>query len=53
MPEAIGVVGVICPPEAPLLGFISLVAPLIATGNRVVVVPSEPFRFRPRISIPF
>ncbi|MBY3221859.1 aldehyde dehydrogenase family protein [Rhizobium laguerreae] len=43
MPEAIGVVGVICPPEAPLLGFISLVAPLIATGNRVVAVPSEPF----------
>lgn len=42
MPEAVGVVGVICPPEAPLLGMISLVAPLIATGNRVVVVPSEP-----------
>ncbi|WEZ82317.1 aldehyde dehydrogenase family protein [Rhizobium sp. 32-5/1] len=42
MPEALGVVGVICPPEAPLLGLISLVAPLIATGNRVVVVPSEP-----------
>jgi aldehyde dehydrogenase (NAD+) len=43
MPEAIGVVGVICPPEAPLLGFISLIAPLIATGNRVVAVPSEAF----------
>lgn len=42
IPEAIGVVGVICPPEAPLLGMISLVAPLIAIGNRVVVVPSEP-----------
>jgi len=42
MPEALGVVGVVCPPEAPLLGMISLVAPLIATGNRVVVVPSEP-----------
>ncbi len=42
IPEAIGVVGVVCPPEAPLLGMISLVAPLIATGNRVVVVPSEP-----------
>lgn len=41
MPESIGVVGVICPTEAPLLGFISLVAPLIATGNRVVAVPSE------------
>ncbi|WP_374368908.1 aldehyde dehydrogenase family protein [Dongia sp.] len=41
MNEPIGVVGVICPDEAPLLGFISLVAPLIAMGNRVVVVPSE------------
>ncbi|WEX91180.1 aldehyde dehydrogenase family protein [Sinorhizobium garamanticum] len=41
MPEPQGVVGVICPPEAPLLGFISLVAPLIAVGNRVVAVPSE------------
>ncbi|WP_099826575.1 aldehyde dehydrogenase family protein [Oceaniglobus indicus] len=41
VPEAIGVVGVICPPEAPLLGFVSTVAPLIATGNRVVAVPSE------------
>lgn len=41
MPEAIGVVGVVCPAEAPLLGFISLVAPLIATSNRVVAVPSE------------
>ncbi|MDU6667537.1 MAG: aldehyde dehydrogenase family protein, partial [Bradyrhizobium sp.] len=41
MHEPIGVVGVVCPDEAPLLGFISLVAPLIAMGNRVVAVPSE------------
>lgn len=41
LPEPLGVVGAICPPEAPLLGFISIVAPLIATGNRVVAVPSE------------
>jgi aldehyde dehydrogenase (NAD+) len=41
MNEPIGVVGVVCPDEAPLLGFISLVAPLIAMGNRVIVVPSE------------
>lgn len=40
IPEALGVVGVICPDEAPLLGFVSMIAPLIATGNRVVVVPS-------------
>lgn len=41
MHEPIGVVGVACPDEAPLLAFVSLVAPLIALGNRVVVVPSE------------
>ena len=42
MIEPIGVVGVICPPEAPLLGLISLTAPLIAMGNRVIAVPSAP-----------
>jgi aldehyde dehydrogenase (NAD+) len=41
MHEPIGVVGVVCPDEAPLLSLISLVAPLIAMGNRVVVVASE------------
>jgi aldehyde dehydrogenase (NAD+) len=41
VPEPIGVVGVICPDEAPLLGFVSLLAPLIAMGNRCVIVPSE------------
>jgi aldehyde dehydrogenase (NAD+) len=40
MHEPIGVVGVACPDPYPLLGFVSLVAPLIATGNTVVVVPS-------------
>lgn len=42
LPEALGVVGVICPSEAPLLALISLAAPLMAMGNRVVVVPSGP-----------
>jgi aldehyde dehydrogenase (NAD+) len=41
MNEPLGVTGVICPDEAPLLAFVSLVAPLIAMGNRVVAVPSE------------
>ena len=41
MHEPMGVVGVICPPEKPLLSFISLVAPLIAMGNSVVAIPSE------------
>ena len=40
LPEAVGVIGIICPEEAPLLGFISLVAPALALGNRVVAVPS-------------
>jgi aldehyde dehydrogenase (NAD+) len=40
MVEPLGVVGVICPDEAPLLAFISLFAPLLAMGNRVVIVPS-------------
>jgi aldehyde dehydrogenase (NAD+) len=39
--EPIGVMGLVCPDEAPLLGFLSLVAPAIAMGNAVVVVPSE------------
>jgi aldehyde dehydrogenase (NAD+) len=41
MPEAIGVIGIACPDEYPLLGFISLVAAAIAMGNTVVVVPSQ------------
>jgi aldehyde dehydrogenase (NAD+) len=41
MPEAIGVIGVACPDEFPLLGFISLVAPALAMGNTVVVLPSQ------------
>ena len=38
--EALGVIGIVCPDEAPLLGLIALVAPAIALGNRVVVLPS-------------
>jgi aldehyde dehydrogenase (NAD+) len=43
MNEAIGAVGVICPAEAPLLGFLSLVMPLLAVGNTVIAVPSEKY----------
>jgi aldehyde dehydrogenase (NAD+) len=43
MNEPIGVVGIICPPEAPLLGFLSLVLPALAMGNTVVAVPSETY----------
>ncbi|HLA91612.1 MAG TPA: aldehyde dehydrogenase family protein [Gemmatimonadaceae bacterium] len=41
MNEPIGVVGIVAPDEAPLLGFVSVVAPAVATGNAVVAVPSE------------
>jgi aldehyde dehydrogenase (NAD+) len=43
MNEAVGTVGVICPADAPLLGFLSLVLPLLAVGNTVIVVPSEKY----------
>jgi aldehyde dehydrogenase (NAD+) len=41
MPEPIGVIGIACPDEPPLLGFVSLVAPPLAMGNTVVALPSE------------
>ncbi len=39
--EPLGIIGVVCPDPLPLLGFISLIAPVIAMGNRCVAVPSE------------
>jgi aldehyde dehydrogenase (NAD+) len=41
--EPIGTVGVVCPAAEPLLGFFSLVLPLIGAGNTVVAVPSEKY----------
>ena len=41
MPEPYGVMGIACPTDAPLLGFLSLVLPAIAMGNRVVAIPSQ------------
>jgi aldehyde dehydrogenase (NAD+) len=41
VPEPVGVIGVACPTERPLLGLIGLVAPAVSMGNTVVVVPSE------------
>jgi len=43
MNEPLGTVGVICPSEVPLLGFLSLVLPVIAVGNTAIVVPSETY----------
>jgi aldehyde dehydrogenase (NAD+) len=41
MPEPFGVIGVVCPDEAPLLGLLSTVLPALCLGNRVVAIPSE------------
>ncbi|WP_247997733.1 aldehyde dehydrogenase family protein [Brucella tritici] len=41
MNEPWGVMGIVCPDEAPLLSLVSLVLPAIAMGNRAVVVPSS------------
>ena len=41
--EPIGVIGIACPDEMPLLGFVSLMAPAIARGNTVVMIPSQKY----------
>lgn len=41
MNEPFGVMGVVCPDNSPLLSMVSLLAPAIAMGNRVVLLPSE------------
>lgn len=41
VPEPVGVVGVVCPDGVPLLGLVSLVAPVVCAGNACVVLASE------------
>jgi acyl-CoA reductase-like NAD-dependent aldehyde dehydrogenase len=41
LPEPTGVVAVVAPPGSSLLGLVSVVAPVIATGNTVVVAASS------------
>jgi aldehyde dehydrogenase (NAD+) len=48
--EPVGVIGIACPEDPGLLGFVSLVAPAIALGNTTVVIPSES---RPLIATDF
>lgn len=38
--EPLGVLAIVCPDEWPLLAFVSLLAPALAYGNTVVLVPS-------------
>ena len=40
MPEPTGVVVVVCPDDPPLLALVSLVLPVIVSGNCVIVLPS-------------
>jgi len=41
MIEPLGVLGIVAPEEQPLLGAVALLAPALAMGNTVVLVPSE------------
>jgi aldehyde dehydrogenase (NAD+) len=41
MNEPIGVIGIACGDEFPLLGMLSLVAPAVAMGNTTIVIPSQ------------
>ena len=50
VPQAMGVVSVIAPNEFPLLGLVSVVAPVIVGGNTCIVLSSEE---NPMVSISF
>ena len=50
VPQAMGVVSIIAPNEFPLLGLISVVAPVIVGGNSCIVLSSEE---NPMVSISF
>eukprot|EP00747_Dinoflagellata_sp_TGD_P167467 gnl/TRDRNA2_/TRDRNA2_191927_c0_seq1.p1 gnl/TRDRNA2_/TRDRNA2_191927_c0~~gnl/TRDRNA2_/TRDRNA2_191927_c0_seq1.p1 ORF type:complete len:822 (-),score=165.52 gnl/TRDRNA2_/TRDRNA2_191927_c0_seq1:212-2677(-) len=39
--EPVGVIGIICPDESPLLSFVSLLAPAVVRANTIVIVPSQ------------
>jgi acyl-CoA reductase-like NAD-dependent aldehyde dehydrogenase len=41
IPEPTGVVGIVAPPDAPLLGLVSRLAPAVVSGNCTVVLASE------------
>ena len=43
MHEPVGIIGILCSDQAPLLGMVSVLAPAIAMGNTCVVVPSQAY----------
>ncbi|MBC8267007.1 MAG: aldehyde dehydrogenase family protein [Flavobacteriales bacterium] len=50
VPQAMGVVSVIAPNEFPLLGLVSMIAPIIVGGNTCIILSSEK---NPMVSISF
>lgn len=43
VPEAVGVVGVLLPDNNPLFSLVTLLGATVATGNAVVIVPSQKY----------
>ena len=43
MHEPVGIIGILCSDQAPLLGMVSVLAPAIAMGNTCVIVPSQAY----------
>ena len=41
--DYLGVIGIACPDEYPLLAMVSLVAPAVARGNTTIVIPSQAY----------
>lgn len=41
--EPLGIIGVVCPNEKPLLSMVTMMSAALAAGNRVVMVPSEKY----------
>lgn len=41
--EPVGIIGIACPDERPLLSFVSLFAPAVVRANCIVIIPSEKF----------
>lgn len=43
MPESMGVMAVVCPEESAFLGMLSVLLPVLAMGNSVVLIPQEKY----------
>lgn len=43
VPEAVGVVGVLLPDNNPLYSLVTLLGAAVATGNAIIIVPSQKY----------